>query len=430
MNANPTGAAHARGVGASKRVFVTAFWLALSCGTGLIARADTATNSSRRIAAIVTEYRTNSHADVIVSRLLQTDTLDGKGERSPLVLASLYTDQVPSNDISRKFAAEYKFPIYDNVADALTLGTGKLAVDGVLLVAEHGRYPTNDTGNTQYPKRRLFEQIVKVFEQSQRVVPVFIDKHLSDNWADAKWIYETAQRLHIPLMAGSSLPVLWRYPEADVQRDAPLEQVVAVSYGRLDGYSFHALEMVECLVERRRGGETGIKAVQCLTGPAVWDAAEKGVYDPELLQAARSCLKWQPRADKKLADLVREPTLFVIEYADGLRANVFTLNGAVREFSVAWRYKEDRRVDSTLFWTQEARPFMHFTYLLDGIEKMMLTGKPTWPAGRTLLTSGALDALLISKKEGGKRIETPYLKFPYKTDWNWHQPPPPSPTGR
>src|SRR5690606_2980944 len=106
-------------------------------------------------------------------------------------LASLYTDQVPEGDTSRKWAKQYHFPIADTVADALTLGTGRLAVDGVLLVAEHGRYPVSETGQVQYPKRRLFEKVVEVFRKSGRVVPLFIDKHLADNWSDAKYIYDT-----------------------------------------------------------------------------------------------------------------------------------------------------------------------------------------------------------------------------------------------
>lgn len=125
--------------------------------------------------------------------------------------------------------------------------------------------------------------------------------------------------------------------------------------------------------------------------------------------------------------MVPHPDLFVIEYVDGLRASVLTLNGAVSQWAVAWRYKMDRPVASTLFWTQEARPFMHFTYLLNGIEKMILTREPSWPAERTLMTSGALDALLISKRQGGKQVETPYLEISYETRWNWRQPPPPPP---
>ena len=169
-----------------------------------------------RVAAVTTVYYHNSHADVIVSRLLQTDTLDGKGQDSPLELASLYTDQKPANDISRMLAASHRFPIYDSIAGALTLGGDTLAVDGVLLVAEHGDYPASPTGNHQYPKRRFWDEILRVFRASGRVVPVFIDKHLADNWDDAKHIYDTARELKIPLMAGSSVPLTWRHPPADV----------------------------------------------------------------------------------------------------------------------------------------------------------------------------------------------------------------------
>jgi hypothetical protein len=146
---------------------------------------------TRRVAAVVTEYRHNSHADVIVSRLLLTDMLDGTGRDSPLKLASLYTDQRPPNDISRLLAASHRFPVKSSISDALTLGTGKLAVDGVLLVAEHGNYPISATGNHQSPKRRFWDETVGVFRESGRVVPVFIDKHLADNWDDARHIYDT-----------------------------------------------------------------------------------------------------------------------------------------------------------------------------------------------------------------------------------------------
>lgn len=379
--------------------------------------------SPKRVAAIVTAYYHNSHADVIVSRLLQTSTLDGQGDKYGMQLVSLYTDQVSDRDKSRDLAKEYDLPIYDNVADALTLGTGKLAVDGVLLVAEHGKYDRSETGQIQYPKRRLMGEIVKVFEQSERSVPVFCDKHLADNWQDAKWIYDASRRLKFPMMAGSSLPGLWRYPPADVKRGAKLKQVVAVSYHTLDAYGFHALEMLQCLVERRAGGETGISRVSCLEGDAVWQAGRDGVYDQKLLDQALSRLKRPPRKGKTLEELVKKPVLFSIYYQDGLAAHVLTLNGALAEWGIAWRYAGGNE-DSTLFFTQEARPFMHFHYLTAGIDRMMQSGKPTWPVERTLLTSGMLDALLISKRNG-KPLETPYLNIKYQPTFDWKQPPAP-----
>ena len=383
----------------------------------------------KRIAAVVTEYRHNSHADVIVSRLLLTHTLDGKGERPNLKLVSLYTDQIPKSDTSRKWAKKFNVPIYQTVEQTLTLGTGKLAVDGVLLVAEHGKYPKNATGNTIYPKRRLFDEVQKVFRKTGQSVPVFVDKHLADNWADAKWLHDTAAELKVPLMAGSSLPVLWRYPPVDVKREAKLREIVAVSYHTLDAYGYHALEMVQCLAERREGGETGVKQVRTLTGDAVWNAMDNGLFDPDLLSDALKRLKNSPitrKPNKTLRQLVKSPDLFVIEYLDGLRAYVLTLNGAVNEWGVAWKTVNGQK-KSTTFWTQEARPYMHFTYLVKGTEKMFHSGQPTWPSERTLMTSALLDALLISKSKNGAIIPTPYLNFKYTTDWNWKQPPTPPP---
>ena len=120
------------------------------------------------------------------------------------------------------------------------------------------------------------------------------------------------------------------------------------------------------------------------------------------------------------------PTAFIIEYRDGLKAYIITLNGAASEWAVAWETAMGEK-QSTTFWTQEARPYMHFTHLLKGTENMFHTGKPTWPAERTLMTSALLDALLISRSKNGIVVPTDYLNFNYKTDWDWKQPPPPPP---
>jgi len=382
----------------------------------------------KNVAAIVTVYRHNSHADIIVSRLLQTDTLDGKGKDSPLKLVSLYTDQRATGDTSKFLAASHRFRISDSIEDALTLGTGKLAVDGVLLIAEHGNYPKSPTGNTQYPKRRFWDETIKVFKASERVAPVFVDKHLADNWTDAKFIYDTAREMKIPLMAGSSLPTSWRNPPADVTRGEAIAEIVAITFHTTDAYGFHALEFVQALAEQRRGGEAGIKAVQMLAGDAVWKAADEKMFDPELFDAAWKRLPNPQTRGRALREAVPQPRLYILEYADGWRAFLLELNGAAGEWSAAWRYAMDRRIESAQFWTQEGRPGMHFTWLLNGIERMMFTGKPSWNVERTLLTSGALDALLISLKENSRRVETPYLLIPYQPIWRWSEPPPPPPT--
>ena len=379
------------------------------------------------VAAAATVYRHNAHADIILSRLFQTYTLDGQGEISPLRLAALYTDQLPSNDISRRLSAAYQFPIFNTIGETLTLGGATLAVEGVLLIAEHGDYPRSPTGNTAYPKRRFWDETVAVFRRSGRVVPVFMDKHLADNWSDAKAIYDEAQALNIPLMAGSSIPVTWRKPAADVRRGTLLKAIVMITYGATDSYGFHALEAVQALAEQRQGGETGIASVQCLTNEAVWEAMAQGRVPPELFQAAWNRLPRHLNGSRPLQQAVRRPILFLLNYADGLQAAVIELNGAAGEWAGAWQYA-DGTIESCQFWTQEGRPGAHFTLLLNGIEEMIKTGNPAWPVERTLLTSGALDALLQSRLQGGIPLETPHLRISYQSAWRWKEPPPPPPT--
>lgn len=382
----------------------------------------------KSVAAIVTAYYRNSHADVIVSRLLQGYSLLDDGERPNLRLASLYVDQLHKADSSRDLGKKYNVPIYDSIPAALQCGGDKLAVDGVLLVAEHGTYPTSAIGSTVYPKRRFFEELLRAYDASDRVAPVFVDKHLADNWPDAKWLYDAARQRGIELMAGSSLPQTWRRPPVDPPRNSAVREIMVLSYHTLDAYGFHAIEAMQAIAERRDGGETGVRAVECLTGPAAWKAADARRFDPRLFEAAFARLA-HPTADlAAIRERVPEPTLFRIEYADGLLAHVFTLNGAVGEWTAAWRYADDR-IESTLFWVQEERPLGHFTHLLRGLEHMFHTGKGAWPVERTLLSSGLLAFLLESKARGGVRRETPELALKYACDWDWRDPPA-APPGR
>jgi len=380
-----------------------------------------------KVAGITTEYRHNSHADMFFTRMLMTDTLDGQGRSPTLQLASLHTDQLPSNDTSRKWSREFGVPTFDSIDGALTLGTDKLAVDGVMLIAEHGNYPESDTGQFQFPKRRMFAEVVSTFRRTQQVAPVFFDKQLSDNWRDAKWIYDTAREQKIPVLAGSSLPLVWRYPPTDVQSGTKLKEVLVLSYHRLDSYGFHALEILQSLAERRAGGETGVASVQCLSGDEVWKAGQRGVFDRRLLDAALARLKEKPiPAGQRIEDLAKTPDLMIVTYRDGLRACILSLNYAILEWAAAWSDAENR-IDSTLFWTQELRPFMHFSWFLMEIEKLMYQGRAVWPLERTLLTSGMLDGLLISRRDGGKVMATPWLNIRYQSDWTWRQPPSPPP---
>ncbi len=243
----------------------------------------------KKIAALSTTYHVRSHSDNFITRFVEGYWINDKYYPPPCDVVSLFTDQVHANDISRRLAAAYGFKIYPTIADALTLGTGKLAVDGVLLIGEHGNYPNNEKGQKLYPRYEFMKQVVDVYDKSGRAVPVFNDKHLSYDWDKAKWMYDQSRRLKFPMAAGSSCSVTFRRPELDFPLDAPFEDALSVGGGWVeDGGIFHNLEVLQCFTERRKGGETGVRAVEHLQGQAVWKAEADGRWSRKLLEAALS----------------------------------------------------------------------------------------------------------------------------------------------
>lgn len=383
--------------------------------TLLQAGAAMAAGSKKRVAAIVTMYtddsRLKSHAAVIVGRLLNGYAADGVQTAPRTQVVSMYTDQVPSNDLSRGMAAQHGFKIYPTVADALTLGTGKLAVDAVLFVGEHGNYPTNELGQKMYPRFELFSKITEEFRHSHRVVPVFSDKHLSYSWQKARAMYDESVALKFPFMAGSSMPLTVRTPELELPFGCRLDHAVAVGYGDIDAYGFHTLEVLQCMVERRAGAETGIAAVQFLEGPEVWKWRDgEGRWSAPLLDAAVAC---EPDLKPgKPEDNVARPVAFIVEYRDGFKAAAYLLNGQVRSFLFAGQEK-GRDVQATHFGpVDKRRPLPHFDGLVHCIEEMFVTGKPVYPVERTLLTTGTLAFLFESRRKRG-RVETPELAVKY-----------------
>src|SRR5437763_11644720 len=151
----------------------------------------------KRVAGIVTEYRRHSHADVILGKILEGYFHDGR-DMPQLRLVSLYVDQTPTGDMSRALAQKHGFTIHDTIEGAVTRGRKEIAVDGVLIIGEHGRYPTNERDQLLYPRRRFFEAVTNVFARYRRSAPVFNDKHLAATWTDARWMYDRARELHVP----------------------------------------------------------------------------------------------------------------------------------------------------------------------------------------------------------------------------------------
>jgi hypothetical protein len=414
----------------SRRDFLAA---AGAAGTTLIAGpwlrgADTPKSARKRMAIITTEWRYHSHAWHMGERFLVGYPIEGRWHRPLLDVVGVYVDQRPDNDLSRQRSREFGFPIYPSIAETLRCGGDKLAVDAVLIIGEHGNYPKSDIGQTKYPRYEFFKQVTDVFRQDGRVVPVFNDKHLSWKWDWAQEMVAISRELGFPFLAGSSLPVTWRMPSIDLPFGAEVEELMCVAIGGMDSYDFHALEVIQCMAERRRGGETGVVAVQALAGDAVWRAQQAGSFasggwDPRLFEAclARSQTLAQPETfshryptPEQMRAWVKDPLVYRIEYADGVKATMLLLNGLVGDFTFACRLKGGREPLSTLFYLPPNPNVVYSAALMSKAEETFLTGKTPYPIERTLLTTGLVEAGVRSRAHDQKRLETPHLAVRYQ----------------
>jgi hypothetical protein len=382
-----------------------------------------------RLAAICTTYFKYSHAQHIVDRFLEGYGWNGTHHHPPMDLVSIYIDQIGANDVSKSRLQQFPaMKLYPSIPEALTLGGSRLAVDGIVLIGEHGRYPRNEKGQTQYPRNEFFKQIVQVFTNSGRAVPVFNDKHLSWNWEWAREMYDTSRRMGFPMMAGSSLPVTWRTPSLEMPSGASIREAVCVCYGGVDSYDFHGLETLQGMVERRQGGETGVKWVQAYRGEAFWKAYEDGVWSRDLVESAlcRSHTLKPAREGfndvfptvAEMRTLVKDPVAYRYEHHDGLTCTMILMSGLVEDFNFAARLEGQREIFSTQMYLPmpPARTSLanFFSPLVNNFEQMYLTGKETYPLERTLLTTGLTAAGVESLFRQQARYDTPHLAIQYQ----------------
>ena len=385
-----------------------------------------ASTARKRIAFLGTEVRTHSHAQHFLDRHAMGYTYGGKWQAPRFDIASVFIDQHPEGDLAPSRIEKYKLRSFSSIEEALTLGTSKLAVDGVVIIAEHGKYPDNEKGQRRYPRYDWFKKVVKVFEASGRSVPVFNDKHLSTVWSECVEMVEDSKRLGFPFLAGSSLPVTWRMPSIDMPIDTPLKESVCVCYGRPDSYDFHGLETAQCMSERRKGGEVGISRVAALRGENLWQTLRMEKYkDTRRLIAAaltRShnlpvdtgyptapvTVEW---AEKAMTDSIG----YLIEHRDGFKTTM--LMSPIRDFNYAGlRADNDEIVSCQMYLpmpTHGSSTADFFNPLARHIETLVIENQSPYPVQRTLLTSGMVIAGVDSLFQESKVIETPEMSVQY-----------------
>jgi hypothetical protein len=386
-----------------------------------------------KIAAVFTELRFRSHAYNILENFFEPYLFCGKLVDPGVEVVSFYADQFPEGDMARDVSKRFNVPLFDSIDKALCLGGDRLAVDGVLLIGEHGDYPVNDLGQKLYPRKEFFDKIVAVMERTGRFVPVFNDKHLSYRWDFAKAMYDASRRHKFPLIAGSSVPLAERRPAIELPEGAKIETAVAVHGGGMEVYDFHGLEVLQSLVEGRQGGETGVARVEFIEGDALQSLLKRERALAELVQSA---LAAEAAADlKKLrqprprlpADSSRTPPpdaslevrhALLLDYRDGLRAAVVAAGHSADRWNFACRLRGQQKPLATTLFNGPWGNRCLFKALSHAIQTMFQSGKEPYPIERTLLTTGALAAAMISRHEQ-KAVDTPHLEIRY-APIDWH----------
>lgn len=415
---------------ASRRRFLNASALSLlssamtSCGRPL--QAAWQDPVPLPVAALITAYYPVSHADVIVSKILEGYLRNGEAPRPGLKLVSMYVEQVHPHDISKELAERHDVRLCGTIDEAITLGTNKIQVAGVLSIAEHGDYPlTPDTQQKMYPRRRFFDETIATFKRCGSVVPYFNDKHLSYRWGDATAMVETSRQMNFPLLAGSSLPLTWRFPALELPVDCEIESALTIGYGPIEDYGFHALEAHQCMIERRRGGETGICEVQVAIGKEIRETQRAAGWSAELFAAARGTMPGSPKdtaawdpVTTEFEDSRHQPAAYLLTHADGLRSAVIMTAGFAGGFAFACKMKGEDTPRACWFKLPERRVFEHFSYLIEAFEATIRMGRAVYPVQRTLLTTGVLDRCMHLIADGGGKCASPELKFGY-TPQEW-----------
>ncbi|MBX7102812.1 MAG: hypothetical protein K1X57_01945 [Gemmataceae bacterium] len=378
-----------------------------------------ATTHRAPLAALGTVYRPLSCLYHLAGRFLHGWSDAGRHHLPAQYVANLWVDQTPENDLSPDVCRTFGVRRHRTVHEAVFAG-GSLSVAGVLLAAEHGNYPRHDTGQILYPRFELFTQLVAAFHEAGAGVPVYSARQLSHDFEKSRQMVAWSQQMGFPLAAGSAVPFAERSPDLDRVADTRPNETLVAGFGPVEVGGFDAIEALQCLVERRAGGESGVTAVTCLTGRDVWRAGDSGRWSWPLLDAALAHSHTANLGDVRIntgsmavAGMPATPAIaFLIEYRDGTRGTVLLLNGHVADFTAASQ-TVGGATHAGRFEVGAAPGVRHYDRLAGALESFFATGVSPAPIQRTLLTTGILAAAMESHSRRGPRIETPHLQFGY-----------------
>lgn len=369
------------------------------------------TRAKKKVSVIITEYWDISHADVIITKMIEGFRINGIPYTSSLEIVSMYVDQFPENDISRGIAAKHGIPMYETIEETLLCGGKQMDIEGIIIIGEHGEYPQNEYDQVLYPRRQFFEKCLQLMLKHDHIVPVFSDKGYAIVKEDIEWMYDQITEHNIPFMSSSSIPFAFQKPcPPPIPSGASLHKMFGFSFGPdVDRYAYHTMEMLQSVAERRAYGETGVASVIAYEG----EEAIKQLFGPRWQAHYRTLGGYINVTDiESFPQTLDRPIFIEVNYADGLQAGILHADKEINRFVSSFQITEQSQLYYTEYDCQWQKPYTHAAIFVLEIERFIHTGRALFPIERSLITAGVTDAVMKSlymKKE----IETDYLKVSY-----------------
>ena len=372
-----------------------------------------------KLAFLLEDFSPGSPAQHLVDRFLMGYARDGEFHKPGPREVSAYVMMTNEGGFDKR-AEDFGLRV---------ASTAEQAVDGADAVVVVSRKPgvmAND-------------RLLKIaLERAAEGAACFVHGALSSSLALGREAITLARSRKISLLAGSALNVTHRLPAIEVPAGTALSEALIVVQinqvmapgqsgtgpGTLGGAELNALGGLLPIIERRAGGESGIRSIRWLEGDDVWKAGDKGLWSRPLLAAALSrsnSPQGDPVLDGRTQDifglgLVRklalQPVAWQLAHHDGLKTTILVLDGVVNDFNFAVGARDGRTFSAQLF---RAPPPVeqHYGLLMATIEDFLRGGASPWRVERNLLIAGLLETFRRPLARSGRVVETPDLGLAY-----------------
>jgi hypothetical protein len=354
----------------------------------------------RKIAFVVEEFAPRSPSQQLLDRFLVGYPRDGEFHTLAdcEILLSAREKSDPSELQARTREFGLKRPA--NPADAV------FGADAIVVVWR---------GSEAKANHELLEMVLQTARAGARC---FVHGTLANDAKAAERFVQLAATRDIALCSGTSTAVTYRLPEIDLPRGARVHEALIVVQGPFGDAELEALNGLLPVLERRHGGEAGIRQTLAFSGQEVWQAGNAGRWSWRLLAAAISrsnTVQGAPLKDGRTQDVVGQglvpslatrPRGWLVEHHDDVRTALLVLDGLVADYNFAVRRADGGVVSAQLY--RPPPPMQdQFSRLATVLEDFFRTGKAPWPIQRSVVIASSLESFTMESAQRDEPIELP-----------------------